>query len=268
MKENQSIDNEKEKIEPNIKVYKKRLVLKDKNFDEIYSKINFLKQKHKEHEQNEDNNKIFSYYNYDIDKIMKDEKLRQLFEIMDPNIQINSYTLKSKNNYDFKNKFQNFRINQNNLYNSKNNYENNNNFNKTVKLKSYRNKSSFNIHNNNNYNNYNYNNNFGGTLRNSNSTNFFKTTNQYIKPSFRYDYYNKQYYDENYNNYLYKSDNYDNNNYYRNDQLFEYKLSNPWQAKYEYKDYLNEINKLDEALNIVGNYKIPSKFQYRKKFYY
>ena len=256
MKENNPNENNKEIIEPNIIIQKKRLILKDKNFDEIYKKINFLKSKHKEHEENENNNQIFSYYNYDLDKIMKDDKLKHLFEMMDPNIQINSFKLKNKNNiYNYKNS----RINQNNIYNSYNNNQNENNFNKTVKLKSYRNNSSLNIHNNNN-------NNYGGTLRNSNSTNFFKTSNYYVKPSFRYDYYNKKYYDENYNN---RNDNYEYNNYYiNNNQLFEYKLSNPWQAKYEYKDYLNEINKLDEALNIVGNYKIPSKFQYRKKFYY
>ena len=266
MKENIPNENEQEKIEPNIKIQKKRLVLKDKNFDEIYQKINFLKLKHKEHEENDNNNKIFSYYNYDLDKIMKDDKLKYLFQMMEPNIQINSFNIKNKNNdYDFKNKFQNFRINQNNNFNPNFNYNNNqneynNNFNKTVKLRSYRNNSSLNIHNNNYYNNY------GGTLRNSNSTNFFKTSNYYVKPSFRYDYYNKKYYDENYNN---RNDNYEYNNYYiNNNQLFEYKLSNPWQAKYEYKDYLNEINKLDEALNIVGNYKVPSKFKYRKKFYY
>ena len=257
MKENNPNENNKEIIEPNIKIQKKRLILKDKNFDEIYKKINFLKSKHKEHEENENNNQIFSYYNYDLDKIMKDDKLKHLFEMMDPNIQINSFKLKNKNNiYNYKNS----RVNQNNIYILYNNNQNENNFNKTVKLKSYRNNSSLNIHNNNN-NNY-----YGGTLRNSNSTNFFKTSNYYVKPSFRYDYYNKKYYDENYNN---RNDNYEYNNYYiNNNQLFEYKLSNPWQAKYEYKDYLNEINKLDEALNIVGNYKIPSKFQYRKKFYY
>ncbi len=56
--------------------------LKYENFKEIYSKINLIKQKHKEHSE-KDKNIHFSINDYNIDKLMKDVKLKQIYQIFE-----------------------------------------------------------------------------------------------------------------------------------------------------------------------------------------
>ena len=49
----------------------------DNNFEDIYSKINLIKKKHKEHKELDKNN-YFSYNDYQIDKLMNDGKLKNI----------------------------------------------------------------------------------------------------------------------------------------------------------------------------------------------
>ena len=67
--------------------------LNNENFKEIYSKINLIKQKHKEHSE-KDKNIHFSINDYNIDKLMKDIKLKKIFQLFE---QVN-------NNQNIKNK--------------------------------------------------------------------------------------------------------------------------------------------------------------------
>ena len=57
----------------------------DNNFEDICSKINLIKKKLKEHKELDKNN-YFSYNEYQIDKLMNDGKLKNLFEMFEPNV--------------------------------------------------------------------------------------------------------------------------------------------------------------------------------------
>ena len=54
----------------------------NENFKEIYSKINLIKQKHKEHSE-KDKGTHFSINDYNLDKLMKDIKLKQIFQMFE-----------------------------------------------------------------------------------------------------------------------------------------------------------------------------------------
>ncbi len=82
--ENKEIKEEENKIE---KLTEKKnentnKELNNENFKEIYSKINLIKQKHKEHSE-KDKNIHFSINDYNIDKLMKDIKLKKIFQLFE-----------------------------------------------------------------------------------------------------------------------------------------------------------------------------------------
>lgn len=104
--ENENNYNEKKNDDDEEKPEKKIPFLKDTNFDEIYLKINSIKQKHKEHnDEYNSNNQHFSLSNYKIDKIVSNNNLKELFEMMELKSNYNFYNSpynSNNNNYNLK----------------------------------------------------------------------------------------------------------------------------------------------------------------------
>ena len=92
----------------------------DNNFEDIYSKINLIKKKHKEHKELDKNN-YFSYNDYQIDKLMNDGKLKNLFEMLEPNVK--KYKIPYQKSSDFFNSYQNNKFDSNKYNNSNSNTE-------------------------------------------------------------------------------------------------------------------------------------------------
>ena len=104
----------------------KKRSLSNDNFQNIYSKINLIKQKHKQHKEI-DNKTRFSLNDYQIDKVMNDNKLKELFEMLEPDTK--KYNVKYNKNTDLyqtfnnKNNINNNNTNYFNLYNTNSNLE-------------------------------------------------------------------------------------------------------------------------------------------------
>ena len=92
----------------------------DNNIEDIYSKINLIKKKHKEHKELDKNN-YFSYNDYQIDKLMNDGKLKNLFEMLEPNVK--KYKIPYQKSSDFFNSYQNNKFDSNKYNNSNSNTE-------------------------------------------------------------------------------------------------------------------------------------------------
>ena len=92
----------------------------DNNFEDIYSKINLIKKKHKEHKELDKNN-YFSYNDYQIDKLMNDGKLKNLFEMLEPNVK--KYKIPYQKSSDFFNSYQNNKFDSNKYNNTNSNTE-------------------------------------------------------------------------------------------------------------------------------------------------
>ena len=114
--ENLESKNDEKKNEENIK--QKLPKLSKENFEEIYSKIDLIKQKHKEH-QEIDNKVHFSLNDYQIDKVMHDDKLKKLFEMLEPNASRYNFTTFQKSS-DFFSTYNPNNENTNKLFNSYN----------------------------------------------------------------------------------------------------------------------------------------------------
>ena len=79
--------------------------IKNENFKEFYSKIELIKQKHKEHSEI-DKNIHFSINDYKIDVLLNDNKLKEIFEMIEPNSNYKVQYKKSSeifSSYNFKN---------------------------------------------------------------------------------------------------------------------------------------------------------------------
>ena len=257
----------------------------DNNFEDIYSKINLIKKKHKEHKELDKNN-YFSYNDYQIDKLMNDGKLKNLFEMFEPNVK--KYKIPYQKSSDFFNSYQNnkfdskiirivilrffkkifFLIFLNWIYSLNSNinrFQNEispvNKINVETELSIKRNNkknSDFNFENirslSSNKNNFISNkflerkyeplisNNYINDNINDNlNQNFFKSpsilkSNKPFNNTLKLDYEN---------NYTFNKDNYEKN---------IYKFSRNWFDKYNKNYYNNEILKLNDAIDKVGNY--------------
>ena len=259
----------------------------DNNFEDIYSKINLIKKKHKEHKELDKNN-YFSYNDYQIDKLMNDGKLKNLFEMLEPNVK--KYKIPYQKSSDFFNSYQNNKFDSNKYNNSNSNteifqknilsnslnriYSLNSNINRfqneispvnkinvetelSIKRNNKKN-SDFNFENirslSSNKNNFISNkflerkyeplisNNYINDNINDNlNQNFFKSPsnlkrNKPFNNTLKLDYEN---------NYTFNKDNYEKN---------IYKFSRNWFDKYNKNYYNNEILKLNDAIDKVGNY--------------
>ena len=116
--QNENLESQKDenKNEENIK--QKLPKLTKENFEEIYSKIDLIKQKHKEHKEI-DNKVHFSLNDYQIDKLMHDDKLKKLFEMLEPNASRYNYTTFQKSS-NFYSTYNPNNDNSNKLFNSYN----------------------------------------------------------------------------------------------------------------------------------------------------
>ena len=119
----------KESKNENIKENKgNKRSLSNDNFHDIYSKINLIKQKHKQHKEI-DNKTRFSLNDYHLDKLMNDNKLKSLFDMLEPDAK--KYNVKYNKNTDLYPTYNNkntININNNNpnyfnLYNSNSSLE-------------------------------------------------------------------------------------------------------------------------------------------------
>ena len=86
------------------------------DFKDIYSKINLIKQKHKEHSE-EDEKFHFSINDYKIDLLMNDDKLKQIFQMLEP--EIKNYQFQYKNVSDLFSEYK-FLTEKNKLFNEYN----------------------------------------------------------------------------------------------------------------------------------------------------
>ena len=259
----------------------------DNNFEDICSKINLIKKKLKEHKELDKNN-YFSYNEYQIDKLMNDGKLKNLFEMLEPNVK--KYKIPYQKSSDFFNSYQNNKFDSNKYNNSNSNteifqknilsnslnriYSLNSNINRfqneispvnkinvetelSIKRNNKKN-SDFNFENirslSSNKNNFISNkflerkyeplisNNYINDNINDNlNQNFFKSpsilkSNKPFNNTLKLDYEN---------NYTFNKDNYEKN---------IYKFSRNWFDKYNKNYYNNEILKLNDAIDKVGNY--------------
>ena len=131
--EEETKENEKEEIKNEEEKEEKKEELKEEtnkaklpkftseNFKEIYSKIDLIKKKHQEHKELDDQIH-FSLNDYQIDKLMHDEKLKKLFEMIEPNALRYNYNFNYQKSSDF---FSTYKMeNSNNFYNT---YKNNTN---------------------------------------------------------------------------------------------------------------------------------------------
>ena len=90
MEEKTSTD---EKPKENIEEEKKPIENeRQKAFENIYSKIKIIKEKHKKDKENTEQVPQFSLHNYNIDKVLCDNKLKDIFQLLEPNIPTMSIT--------------------------------------------------------------------------------------------------------------------------------------------------------------------------------
>ena len=99
------------------------------NFKDIYSKINLIKQKHKEHSE-EDEKFHFSINDYKIDLLMNDDKLKHILKMLEP--EMTNYKFPYKNVSDLFSEYK-FNTEKNKLFND---YHSNSNI---VKMEKYKN---------------------------------------------------------------------------------------------------------------------------------
>ena len=59
---------------------------RQKAFELIYSKIKIIKEKHKKDKENTEQVPQFSLHNYNIDKVLCDNKLKDIFHLLEPNM--------------------------------------------------------------------------------------------------------------------------------------------------------------------------------------
>ena len=98
------------------------------DFKDIYSKINLIKQKHKEHSE-EDEKFHFSINDYKIDLLMNDDKLKHIFQMLEP--EMNNYKFQFKNVSDLLSEYK-FNTDKNKIFNE---YNSNSNILKMEKYK-------------------------------------------------------------------------------------------------------------------------------------
>ena len=99
------------------------------DFKDIYSKINLIKQKHKEHSE-EDEKFHFSINDYKIDLLMNDDKLKHILKMLEP--EMTNYKFPYKNVSDLFSEYK-FNTEKNKLFND---YYSNSNI---VKMEKYKN---------------------------------------------------------------------------------------------------------------------------------
>jgi hypothetical protein len=99
------------------------------DFKDIYSKINLIKQKHKEHSE-EDEKFHFSINDYKIDLLMNDDKLKHILKMLEP--EMTNYKFPYKNVSDLFSEYK-FNTEKNKLFND---YHSNSNI---VKMEKYKN---------------------------------------------------------------------------------------------------------------------------------
>ncbi len=89
-KENNMNTNNNQEEEKKLETNENEIIYSNRNNnnDDFFAKIKLIKDKHKEH-NDESKNIHFSLSNYKMDKVLGDEKLKSLFEMLEPN----------KNNY-------------------------------------------------------------------------------------------------------------------------------------------------------------------------
>ena len=116
--QNENLESQKEENKNEENIQQKLPKLSKENFEEIYSKIDLIKQKHKEH-QEIDNKVHFSLNDYQIDKVMHDDKLKKLFEMLEPNASRYNYTTFQKSS-NFFSTYNPNNDNSNKLFNSYN----------------------------------------------------------------------------------------------------------------------------------------------------
>ena len=88
--------NEEEKNEEKNEEEKKEInseKIINNNNEDFFSKIKLIKEKHKEH-NDEFKSNHFSLLDYKMDKVLGDEKLKNIFELLEPNL--NKYPLVMK----------------------------------------------------------------------------------------------------------------------------------------------------------------------------
>ena len=296
--ENFNIEIEKNNNDDEEKPEKKIPFLKDTNFDEIYSKINSIKQKHKEHFEENNSNNYFSLSNYQIDKIVSNNNLKELFEMLEPkanfnyyNSPYNSYNSNTKNyNVKLSNTFSmpinvakisTYKNSNNptiskignlfddiNIINQKKNIPQNNFY----LRKSFVNKKKLNSFDNNN----NFDDIFSKTMPNSTLKNNFnvkeklKSNKKNLFNNFNNNNNNnllKSYFknwnsslnnNNNNNNNLWKSFNFSDSNEKNSYEKFTKKVVS-WFNKYNKQFYKEEINNLNDRLDKAGDYKFKNK---------
>ena len=272
---------------------KKIPFLKDTNFDEIYSKINSIKQKHKEHFEENNSNNYFSLSNYHIDKIISNNNLKELFEMLEPKANFNYYN----SPYNSNNK--NYNLKLSNTFSMPINtakistYKNSNNptiskignlFDDINIINQKKNIPQNNIYlrksfvNNNKKKLNSFDDNFSKTMPNSilknnnekeklksgkknlfNNNNFnntFNNNNNLLKSSFKN--WNSSFNNNNNNNNLWKSLNFSDSNEKNSYEKFTKNVIS-WFNKYNKQFYKEEINNLNDRLDKAGDYKLKNR---------
>lgn len=66
-------------------------IIRKEAFENIYSKIQVIKEKHKQEKENAEEPTKFSLKNYNIDKVLSDNKLKEVFQLLEPNVSALTY---------------------------------------------------------------------------------------------------------------------------------------------------------------------------------
>ncbi len=275
---------------------KKIPFLKDTNFDEIYSKINSIKQKHKEHFEENNSNNYFSLSNYQIDKIISNNNLKELFEMLEPKANFNyynspynsnnkNYNLKLSNTFSMPintAKISTYKNSNNptiskignlfddiNIINQKKNIPQNNIYlrksfvnNNKKKLNSFDDNFSKtmpnSIKNNNEKLKSGKKNLFNNNNNNTFNNNFNNTfnNNNLLKSSFKN--WKSSFNNNNNNNNLWKSLNFSDSNEKNSYEKFTKNVIS-WFNKYNKQFYKEEINNLNDRLDKAGDYKLKNR---------
>lgn len=89
MEEKKDVENNSENQEPEQK--NKIDIIRKEAFENIYSKIQIIKEKHKQEKESAEEPTKFSLKNYNIDKVLNDNKLKEVFQLLEPNVSALTY---------------------------------------------------------------------------------------------------------------------------------------------------------------------------------
>lgn len=73
-------------MEEKKEIEKNKETLRKEALNQIYSTIKQIKEKHKKEKEEEEETKAFSLKNYKIDKVLSDNKLKEVLQLMEPSI--------------------------------------------------------------------------------------------------------------------------------------------------------------------------------------